>query len=63
MLKANSELLYGVSNVRKKLQDSYELEALNTSIAPNEIVEMVKMPLSILEVRKLEQVSVCFFTV
>ena len=47
----------------KKLQDSYELEALNTSIAPNEIVEMVKMPLSILEVRKLEQVSVCFFTV
>ena len=42
MLEANSELLYGVSNVRKKLQDSYELEALNTSIAPNEIVEMVK---------------------
>ena len=42
MLEANSELLYGVSNVRKKLQNSYELEALNTSIAPNEIVEMVK---------------------
>ena len=42
MLEANSELLYGVSNIRKKLQDSYELEALNTSIAPNEIVEMVK---------------------
>ena len=42
MLEANSELLYGTSNIRKKLQDSYELEALNTSIAPNEIVEMVK---------------------
>lgn len=42
MLEANSELLYGTSNIRKKLQDGYELEALNTSIAPNEIVEMIK---------------------
>lgn len=42
MLEANSELLYGTSKIRKKLQDSYELEALNTSVSPNEIIEMLK---------------------
>ena len=42
VLEANSQLIYGKPKMREMVNDSYDLSVLNTSIPPEDLVEMVQ---------------------
>lgn len=42
VLKANSSLVYGKKKMRDDVKKSYDLSVLNTSVAPDELVDMLK---------------------